>query len=78
MATDCPPMTPVTSSNVAEIGHDGTALWIRFAGKRGEPGPLYRYPSAGQEHHAALLATDSPGRYILDRLKFFHPAEKVG
>lgn len=72
-----PTMTPVQSSNVAEVGHDGTALYVRFRGKRGAPGPLYRYDGCPAEHHEGLLKTDSPGRYVLDRIRGAHRGEKV-
>ena len=47
---------------------DGGALYVRF-----HSGATYRYPGAGDEHHAAMIATESPGKYhrgkILGRLK---------
>jgi len=70
--TVAPTMTPVTSSNLAEVGHDGAALWVRFRGGR-----LYRYPGCGAEHHDALIAAQSPGNYFLDRIRHFHKAERI-
>jgi hypothetical protein len=67
-----PTLTPVTSSNIAAVGHDGDALWIRFHGGR-----LYRYPGVGREHHEGLIASDSPGRYLVDRVRHFAKAERV-
>ena len=75
--TEIPAMTPVRSSNIAAAGHDGAALWVRFVGQKGAPGKLYRYPSAGSDHHAALLAAPSPGRYHLDRIRHFHKGELI-
>ncbi len=71
-------LTPVKSSNVAAVGHDGTALYVQFHGSKGKPPVLYRYPTAGKEHHEAMLATDSPGRYVLDRIRNHHAGERVG
>ena len=69
---DTPPtMTPVQSSNIAEVGHDGHALWIRY-----KSGGLYRYPGAA-DHHTALLNTDSPGRYVADRIRHTFRGERI-
>ena len=71
-----PEMTPVSSSNLHSVGHDGEALYVRFRGKDG-PGRLYRYPTAGREHYEGLLAAPSAGSYFLDQLKFGHVGERV-
>ena len=76
--TTHPHMTEVRSTNLHSVGHDGAALFVRFRAKGGVPGPLYRYPTAGKEHHEALLVTDSPGRYHADRIRHFHTGEKIG
>lgn len=72
-----PHMTEVKSSNVHSVGHDGSALFVRFRAKGGVPGPLYRYPTAGNEHHEALLVAQSPGSYVIDRLRHSHRGEKM-
>ncbi len=73
-----PTMTPVQSSNVAKVGHDGTALYVRFKGKRGASGPLYRYDGCGVEHHEGMLRAGSPGRYMLHHLRGAYRGELVG
>jgi hypothetical protein len=75
-------MTPVESSNVAAVGHDGHALWVRFKDrttKKGEvrPGGVYRYPTAGPEHHTGMLAAESVGEYLHRHIKGAHEGEKV-
>ena len=75
--SNLPTMTPVKSTNIHSVGHDGSALYVRFQGKH-TAGKIYRYPTAGVEHHEALLAADSPGRHFLDRIKFFHEGELIG
>lgn len=72
-----PTMTSVTSSNLHSIGHDGQALYVRFKGKDGAPGALYRYPTATDAHHKSLLSAASPGRHFTDVIRHFHPSEKV-
>ena len=69
---DTPTLTPVTSSNIAAVGHDGDALWIRFHGGR-----LYRYPGVGREHHEGLTNTASPGSYFLDKVRHFYQGERI-
>lgn len=71
MATP-PEMTPVTSSNIQEVGHCGSALWVRF-----KNGGLYRYPSAGREHLDAMTKADSPGSYLHTLVKPHHKGERA-
>lgn len=75
--TSIPKMELVTSTNLHSVGHDGDALYVRFKGAGGTPGKLYRYPTAGAEHHAGLIAAASPGSYFADRVKHFHRGEPV-
>ena len=71
-----PTMTEVTSNYLHSVGHDGDALFIRFRDKGG-PGKLFRYPTAGADLHAALLAAPSPGRHFHAAIKGKHNAEAV-
>ena len=71
-----PEMRPVTSSNIDAIGHDGTALFVRFKTKDGTPGAIYRYPEATRAHHDAMLSADSPGRYFFGNIRHLK-AEKL-
>jgi hypothetical protein len=79
MVDQVPAMTPVKSSNIAEVGHDGAALYVRFKGKsEGERGPLYRYRGVAAEHAPAMIASESPGSYFHRAIKGAHyPHEKV-
>lgn len=70
-------METVNSSNIHSVGHGDGALYVRFKGAGGMAGPLYRYPTAGAEHHEALLKVDSPGRYFLNVIKGRHAGERV-
>ena len=67
-----PAMTPVKSSNISGVAHDGSSLWVKFLN-----GTLYRYPTAGKEVHAGLLAADSAGQYFHAHIKSAHKGEKV-
>lgn len=73
-----PTMTPVKSSNIEEVGHDGEALFLRFrSAKPGVPGRVYRYPTAGADLHAEVLAHSSPGTWFRERVKDAHVGEHI-
>ena len=53
------------SSNVKEVGKcDDGHLYIRFHGKDGAPGALYRWDGMAADHRDALIDDFSPGRYV--------------
>ena len=56
-------MTPVTSSQIAAVGHEGATLHIRFADREKKdgtkiPGALYEYDGVPESVHKTLLAAD--------------------
>jgi hypothetical protein len=65
-------MTPVKSTNIASVGHDGQSLWVKFLN-----GTLYRYPTAGADLHAGMVAAKSAGQYFHQYIKSAHKGEKV-
>jgi KTSC domain len=67
-----PIMDRVESSNIQAVGHDGSALYVRFVG-----GALYRYRTAGADLHAALLASASPGKFFHRKIRDVHQGERV-
>lgn len=71
-----PTLHPIQSSTVAEIGHDGNALLVRFVGKDG-PGALYRYPGADAAHVDAMRGHESPGAYFQKHVRGEHAGERV-
>jgi hypothetical protein len=74
---DVPLLTPVISSNLHAVGHDGEALYVQFKTKSKLPGSIYRYPTAGPEHREGLLTADSAGRYFAAEIKTRHNGELV-
>lgn len=52
-------MTPVKSSNVESVGHDGNTLAITFKG-----GKTYYYPNVPTSVHQSLLKAKSIGSFI--------------
>ena len=79
MPDPIPPMTPTPhSSNIASVGHDGASLWVRFKGKDGGPGPLYRYRGVSEAHAPAMIKAESPGQYFHKVIRGAHvPGEKI-
>lgn len=67
-----PFLTPVKSSNISGVAHDGQALWVKF-----QNGGLYRYPTAGADLHQGLLAAESAGQFFHKHVKSTHKGEKV-
>jgi hypothetical protein len=72
MADHLPAMTAVASTNIHSVGHDGSALFVRF-----HDGGTYRYPGVGAEHHDAMLKAESPGRYFANKIRDRHRGGKV-
>lgn len=77
-------MTPVKSSNIAEIGHDPTTntLAVRFNPRKGAAegakGPLWHYADVPAEKHAALLAdTDSHGKHFNTNIRGQHAEMRI-
>lgn len=69
--TSLPTMTPVTSSNLSALGHDGSHTYVQF-----KSGGLWRYPTSAAEH-AALVGAESVGRHFHAFIKGRN-GEKVG
>lgn len=67
-----PFLSPVKSSNISGVAHDGQALWVKF-----QNGTLYRYPTAGADLHTGLLAAESAGSYFHKHVRNVHQGERV-
>lgn len=67
-----PALTPVKSSNISGIAHDGQSLWVKFLN-----GTLYRYPTAGADLHTGMLTAESAGQYFHKHIKSAHKGERV-
>lgn len=65
-------MREVSSSSIAAVGHDGTALLVRF-----RSGETYRYPGAPASHVREMADAVSAGRYFQDHIRPHHRGEKV-
>lgn len=59
-------MKPVTSSNIAAIGHDADTgtLHVQF-----KSGGTWTYPDPDGTHHKALQAAQSVGKYFHSTVK---------
>ncbi len=72
-----PTMTPVESSNIHSIGHDGTHTYVTFKDKAGNPVSTYRYHDVSAEKHAELAAADSVGKHLNAHFKGQHETTQI-
>ena len=66
-----PVLTPVKSSNITAVGHNGSALYIRFSN-----GAMYRYPSVDAALYSEFRASASIGSFFHHRIKQNHKGER--
>ena len=64
---------PVSSSNIAAIKHDGTALWVEF-----RSGGQYKYDGVSASDAEDMLMASSPGGYFHNNIKDSYDGERVG
>lgn len=64
---ELPPMSPVQSSNVAAIGYEDGALYVRYKG-----GAVYRYANVPLHLYEALLRAPSVGQFLRSMV-ILHP-----
>ena len=55
--------TPVQSSNIISVGHDGTNLYVNY--KSG----TYRYDNVDKSVYESLLSSESKGRFMNENIK---------
>lgn len=61
----------VDSSNVQEVGHDGTNLYVKY--KSG----TYVYENVDKSIYEGLLSSDSKGRYMNENIKGKYNYSKI-
>lgn len=62
-----PPLTPVKSSNISGLGHDGSRLFVRFNG-----GGLYSYKGVSEATYRAGLEAESVGQWFRSTISGKH------
>lgn len=62
------PMAPVTSNQVAAIGHDPATNTLAVTFTRG-PGHIYHYPNVSAETHAKFVGAESIGTFFGKHIK---------
>lgn len=69
-----PNLVPITSSNIAAIGHDPATntLHVQF-----KDGPTWKYDGVTPEQHAALIGADSIGSHFHKNIKGAFNSSKV-
>jgi hypothetical protein len=72
------PMTAVTSSQIAAIGHDPATntLRVQFKGKDG-PGSQYDYPGVTADVHEAMKKAESIGKFFGAHIKGKYEFKKL-
>ena len=55
--------TPVQSSNIISIGHDGTNLYVNY--KSG----TYKYENVDKTLYESLLSSESKGKFMNEHIK---------
>ena len=66
-------MHDVTSSNVAQVGHDGASLFVTF-----NNGSQYKYHGVPENELMNILGAPSVGKYLNQVIKPTYPAERLG
>lgn len=65
-------MTPVESSNLESVGHDGMNLFVRF-----KNGSIYVYFHVPKALYQELLAADSKGNFLSKHVKDAFQYERI-
>ena len=66
-------MTHVTSSNISEIGYEGTTLYVRF-----HHGGLYAYYNVPEFVYRNLMSAPSHGKYLAQFVKGTYQYQRIG
>ncbi len=66
-------MIPVSSSNIAAIGYEGTTLYVRF-----HAGGLYAYFGVPQSVYNGLMSASSHGSYLAHFIKGHYGYQRIG
>jgi hypothetical protein len=65
-------MKPVTSSNIAAIGHDGKAMIVQF-----KNGGMYMYDGVPADTFNEAMVAESIGRFLSQRIKPVFAAKRI-
>ena len=60
-------MTPVKSSNIAAVGHEGDTLHVQF-----KNGKTYAYEGVSADKHQALMTAESPTKHLNAEIRPAH------
>lgn len=67
-----PTMTPVTSSNIQSVGHDGKDLYVTFKSTG-----TYVYRGCPADVHKAMISAPSVGSFFSSKVKNAYPYERI-
>ena len=65
-------MTPVKSSNIAAVDHDGQHTTVQF-----KSGAVWRYADVPADKHEAFVGADSVGKFFNEHIKPHHDGTKL-
>ena len=65
-------MTPVKSSNIAAVGHDGQHTTVQF-----KSGAVWRYADVPADKHEAMVNAASVGGFFAANIKNAHKGERL-
>lgn len=64
--------SPIKSSQIKSVGHDGDTLEVEF-----NSGSVYRYKGVPADTYGQLLLADSAGRFFRDHIRNSFPYERI-
>jgi len=65
-------MIPVSSSNISEIGYEGTTLYVRF-----HHGGLYAYYNVPESVYRNLMSASSHGSFLAQHIKGIYRYQRI-
>ena len=65
-------MIPVSSSNIASVGYEGSTLFIDF-----HSGSTYAYYNVPVTVYNALMSASSHGKYHSQHIKYAFPYQRI-
>lgn len=72
MPGDIPELTPVTSSNITHVGHDGQHVYVKYRN-----GDTWRYEDFSRPNYDEMINSGSVGTYVHQFVKPNHKGTKV-
>lgn len=75
-----PDMTPIGSSQLSHIGHDGAfigILYVRFRARGSDPGQLWAYQGVPRALFEGFNRSESPGKFFHAKIRGTYRGERI-